>query len=95
MSKLLFVLVLGICSTASSSAEADVSFSYTLQHTAAEQAVDPVYGVSLESTVYAVDLALQHINNNSTLLPAINLTYEQVNSVQVSSTLKAAVVGRV
>ena len=37
-------------------------------------AVDPVYGVRLDSTVPAVELALDHVNTNPTLLPGVNLT---------------------
>ena len=55
------------------------SFSYVLS----SSAVDPVYGVRLDSTVSAVDLALDYINSNSSLLPAINLTYGQVRNLQV------------
>ena len=55
------------------------AFSYLLS----SSAVDPVYGVRLDSTVPAVDLALQYINNNSSLLPAINLTYGEIISLQV------------
>ena len=46
--------------------------------------VDPVYGVSLERTVPAVDLALEYINLHPDLFPAINLTYgSMVNSLEV------------
>ena len=56
-----------------------LKFSYVLSF----PAVDPVYGVSVASTVPAVDLALDYINNNSTLLPGLNLTYGQVRTLQV------------
>ena len=59
------------------------AFSYVLS----SSAVDPVYGVRLDSTVPAVDLALQYINNNSSLLPAINLTYGEVSTLQVYCSL--------
>ena len=46
--------------------------------------VDPVYGVGLERTIPAVDLALDYINFHSDLFPAINLTYgSMVNSLEV------------
>ena len=46
--------------------------------------VDPVYGVGLERTVPAVDLALDYINFHTDLLPTINLTYgTTVNSLEV------------
>ena len=46
--------------------------------------VDPVYGVSLESTVPAVDLALQYINDATDLLPNVSLVYNQT-SLEVST----------
>ena len=61
------------------SEKVDLQFSYVLSGSA----VDPVYGVSLESTVYAVDLALQHINSNSTLLPGYNLNYARILRTEV------------
>ena len=67
--------------TSSQSTELEVQqilFSYGL--TSAE--LDPVYGVRLDSTVPAVDLALEYINN-STLLPGITLSYGQVTQLQV------------
>ena len=51
-----------------------LSFSYVLS-----TSVEPVYGVSLESTVPAVDLALQHINQNT----QYNLTYNTVQRDEV------------
>ena len=57
------------------------AFSYVLSPSSA---VEPLYGVRLNSTVPAVDLALQYINSNSTLLPGLNLTYGQVESLEVS-----------
>ena len=54
------------------------AFSYVLTST-----VDTLYGVRLESTVPAVDLALDYINNNSSLLPGLNLTYNTPNRIQV------------
>ena len=56
------------------------AFSYVLS----SPAVDPVYGVSVASTVPAVDLALDYINNNPTLLPGLNLTYGQPGVLEVS-----------
>ena len=56
------------------------AFSYVVSSSAE---LDPVYGVRLDSTVPAVDLALEYINNNSTLLPGITLSYEQVTQLQV------------
>ncbi len=56
------------------------AFSYLLTG----PAVDPVYGVSVESTVPAVDLALQYISNATNLLPDVNLNYSQVQSLEVS-----------
>lgn len=46
--------------------------------------VDPVYGVSLASTVPAVDLAVEYINYKSTLLPGTNLSYGDVGLLEVS-----------
>ena len=51
----------------------DIKFNYVVTST-----VDPLYGVSLESTVPAVNLALDYINNNSSLLPGYSLYYEIV-----------------
>ena len=51
----------------------EVNFSFVL----AGPAVDPVYGMSLTSTVPAVDKALQLINNTANLLPDISLSYEE------------------
>ena len=56
-----------------------VTFSYVLS----ESAVDPVYGVRLDSTVPAVELALDHVNTNPTLLPGANLTYGGARTLQV------------
>ncbi len=57
----------------------EVNFSYALTG----PAVDPVYGVSLESTVPAVNLALQYISNATNLLPSISLTYQEIMTKQV------------
>ena len=57
----------------------NATFSYVLS----ESAVDPVYGVRLDSTVPAVELALDHVNNNPTLLPGVNLTYAEGRTLQV------------
>ena len=47
--------------------------------------VDPVYGIGLERTVTAVDVALSHVNSLLDLLPAINLTYgNTVNTLEVT-----------
>ena len=46
-------------------------------------AVDPVHGVSLESTVPAIDLALQYVSDAGSLLPNISLSYDQTQ-LQVS-----------
>ena len=47
--------------------------------------LEPVHGVRLESTVPAVDLALQLINNNSTLLPGYSLSYHgEIGLLEVS-----------
>ena len=67
------VLVLPSCSDKG-------AFSYVVSSSAE---LDPVYGVRLDSTVPAVDLALEYINNNSTLLPGITLSYGQVTQLQV------------
>ena len=48
-------------------------------------AVDPVHGVRLESTVPAVDLALQYVSNATNLLPDVNLTYDQIQLLEVAS----------
>ena len=56
------------------------SFSYVLS----VSAVDPVYGVRLDSTVPAVELALDHVNTNPTLLPGVNLTYGDTGMLAVS-----------
>jgi hypothetical protein len=56
----------------SASLEVELRFSYVLS----ASTVDPVYGVSLESTVPAVDLALDYINTNTTLLPGYTLSYD-------------------
>ena len=51
--------------------------------------VDPVYGVSLERTVPAVDLALEYINLHPDLFPAINLTYgSMVNSISLHTLMQ-------
>ena len=49
---------------------------------------DPVYGVSLERTVTAVDLVLDYINSNSAFLPSINLTYGTGYTLEVSRTVQ-------
>ena len=48
---------------------------------------DPVYGVSLEKIVTAVDLVLDYINSNSAVLPSINLTYGTSYTLDVSGTV--------
>ena len=48
-------------------------------------AVDPVHGVRLESTVPAIDLALQYVSNATNLLPDVNLTYNQIQVLEVVS----------
>ena len=48
---------------------------------------DPVYGVSLDNTVTAVDLVLDYINSNSVFLHTINLTYGTKYTLDVSGTL--------
>ena len=50
------------------------AFKYAL---AGPAVMDPVYGVSLESTVPAVDLALQYINDATDLLPNVSLVYNR------------------
>ena len=57
----------------------NATFSYVVS----VSAVDPVYGVRLDSTVPAVELALDHVNTNPTLLPGVNLTYGGVRTLQV------------
>ena len=63
----------------SSQADTDLQFSYALVRASSSA----VYGVGLESTVPAVDLALALVNNNSNLLPNINFTYGQVSILEV------------
>ena len=66
-----------------SAALVELKFSYVLS----ESAVDPVYGVRLDSTVPAVELALDHVNNNPTLLPGYTLQYNTVLRSEVKYTM--------
>ena len=77
-SVVLVLLVALMNAVATSGSAINLQFSYVLTST-----VDPLYGVRLESTVPAVDLALDYINNNSSLLPGYNLTYSAVKHSQV------------
>ena len=56
----------------------ELEFSYVLS-----SSVEPVYEVTLQSTVPAVKLALQLLNN-STLLPGYSLTYGKIRLEVIS-----------
>ena len=69
--------------SAAAAALVELKFSYVVS----ESAVDPVYGVRLDSTVPAVELALDHVNNNPTLLPGYTLQYNTVLRSEVKYTM--------
>ena len=48
-------------------------------------AVDPVYGVNQENTVTAVNLALESVNNSSSLLSGLSLSYGNVSMLEASA----------
>ena len=70
---LVVFLVQQLTPTSTQQEDIELSFNYVLT-----PAVDPVHGVRLESTVPAVDLALQYVINATSLLPDVNLTYHKL-----------------
>ena len=83
-SDLVVVISLLSLAAAPSTVSADKgAFSYVLTG----PAEDPVHGVRLDSTVPAVDLALQYVSNATNLLPNITLAYTQIQQLQVRSEL--------
>lgn len=74
-----FVLFLLLTARAGGSDKAG-AFSLVLTR----PAVDPVYGVSLESTVPAIDLALQYVSNATSLIPNLTPSYNQTQVLEVT-----------